>query len=147
MEKCRHRLVRNLSGGERKRLSIAIELVTNPPVMFFDEPTSGLDSVSSLQIINYMKRLALDGRIIVCVIHQPSSKLMKLFDDVIVMSRGNLVYSGPKVDMIPTFEEAGFAFPEYYNPADFGEFQSLSIQVLPDNVCMYLGISLFYHQL
>lgn len=132
MEKCRNRLVLNLSGGERKRLSIAIELVTNPPVMFFDEPTSGLDSVSSLQIINYLKRLALDGRIIVCVIHQPSSKLMELFDDVIVMSRGNVVYSGPKVDMIPTFEEASFVFPKYYNPADFGEFQSQSVKYLPD---------------
>ncbi|XP_012159163.1 ATP-binding cassette sub-family G member 1 isoform X2 [Ceratitis capitata] len=119
MEKCRHRLVRNLSGGERKRLSMAIELVTNPPVMFFDEPTSGLDSVASLQIINYLKRLALDGRIIVCVIHQPSSKLMKLFDDVLVMSRGKVVYAGPKADMVPTFESAGFAFPDFYNPADF----------------------------
>ncbi|XP_050321240.1 ATP-binding cassette sub-family G member 1 [Bactrocera neohumeralis] len=147
MEKCRHRLVRNLSGGERKRLSIAIELVTNPPIMFFDEPTSGLDSVSSLQIINYLKQLALDGRIIVCVIHQPSSKLMKLFDDVIVMSRGNLVYSGPKADMIPTFEEAGFAFPEYYNPADFAlevsseEHNEQILSLIERNKIRYCGTS------
>ncbi|XP_054741597.1 ATP-binding cassette sub-family G member 1 [Anastrepha obliqua] len=119
MDKCRHRLVRNLSGGERKRLSIAIELVTNPPVMFFDEPTSGLDSVASLQVINYLRRLALDGHIIVCVIHQPSSRLIKLFDDVLVMSRGQVLYSGPEREMIATFEAAGFAFPNYYNPADF----------------------------
>ncbi|XP_036327733.1 LOW QUALITY PROTEIN: ATP-binding cassette sub-family G member 1 [Rhagoletis pomonella] len=119
MDKCRHRLVRNLSGGERKRLSIAIELVTNPPVMFFDEPTSGLDSVASLQVINYLRRLALENRIIVCVVHQPSSRLIKLFDDVIVMSRGQVLYSGAEREMIPTFETAGFAFPNYYNPADF----------------------------
>uniref|UniRef100_A0A0K8WJ67 ATP-binding cassette sub-family G member 1 n=1 Tax=Bactrocera latifrons TaxID=174628 RepID=A0A0K8WJ67_BACLA len=145
MEKCRHRLVRNLSGGERKRLSIAIELVTNPPIMFFDEPTSGLDSVSSLQIINYLKQLALDGRIIVCVIHQPSSKLMKLFDDVIVMSRGNMVYSGPKADMIPTFEKAGFTFPEYYNPADFAlevsseEHNEQILNLIESNKIRYCG--------
>uniref|UniRef100_A0A1A9WZY6 ABC transporter domain-containing protein n=1 Tax=Glossina brevipalpis TaxID=37001 RepID=A0A1A9WZY6_9MUSC len=119
LENSRKTLVHNLSGGERKRLSIAIELVTNPPIMFFDEPTSGLDSVASLQIITYLRRLAQGGRIIVCVVHQPSSKIMQLFDNVLVMAGGEMLYSGFQNEMIDRFEKSGFQCPQYYNPADF----------------------------
>lgn len=121
LENSRKTLVRNLSGGERKRLSIGIELVTNPPIMFFDEPTSGLDSVASLQIMTHLRRLAQGGRMIVCVVHQPSSKLMRLFDNVLVMAGGEVLYSGLQEEMIERFEEFGFQCPQYYNPADFGK--------------------------
>lgn len=121
MHECRNTLVKNISNGEKKRLSIAIELVTNPPIMFFDEPTSGLDSVASLQVINYLHRLARDGRIVVCVVHQPSSRLMKLFDEMMVVSKGEILFSGPQVEMISYFEKEGFVCPNYYNPADFGK--------------------------
>ncbi|XP_065356937.1 ATP-binding cassette subfamily G member 4 [Calliphora vicina] len=119
MERSRHTLVRNLSGGERKRLSIGVELVTNPPIMFFDEPTSGLDSVASFQVLTYLRRLARDGRLIVCVVHQPSSRLMQLFDDILVMSGGRVLYSGAQEQMIQCFQKASFECPQYYNPADF----------------------------
>lgn len=121
MESSRNTLVRNLSGGERKRLSMGVELVTNPPIMFFDEPTSGLDSVASFQVLTYLRKLAQNGRLIVCVIHQPSSRLLQLFDDILVMSAGKVLYCGAQDQMIKYFHQAGFECPQYYNPADFGK--------------------------
>lgn len=121
LEDKRRTLVKDLSGGERKRLSIGVELVTNPPIMFFDEPTSGLDSVTSLQIITYLKRLAQRGRIVACVIHQPSSKLMQLFDAVLVMAKGEVLYSGRQEQLLDHLARFNFICPQYYNPADFGK--------------------------
>ncbi|EDW77382.2 uncharacterized protein Dwil_GK18117, isoform C [Drosophila willistoni] len=116
---CRQTLVRNISGGEHKRLSIGIELITNPPIMFFDEPTSGLDSVASYQVICHLQSLAKLGRIVVCVVHQPSSRLMRLFDDVLIMAHGEVLYAGEQKDMLTTFSQFGYNCPQYYNPADF----------------------------
>lgn len=123
LEKCAHNQARNLSGGERKRLSIGLELVSNPKIMFFDEPTSGLDSESSYQVIRYMKELARQGRCVVSVIHQPSSELLELFDDLYVVADGRCMYQGALDDLVPTLTEAGFVCPQYYNRADFGEFR------------------------
>ncbi|EDV32171.1 uncharacterized protein Dana_GF15690, isoform B [Drosophila ananassae] len=119
LQSCRQTLVKNLSGGEHKRLSIAIELVTNPPIMFFDEPTSGLDCVASYQVICHLQRLAHDGRIVVCVVHQPGSRLFQLFDDVLVLAHGEVLYAGEQREMLSSFAESGFICPQYYNPADF----------------------------
>ncbi|KAH8337587.1 hypothetical protein KR074_011607 [Drosophila pseudoananassae] len=119
LQSCRHTLVKNLSGGEHKRLSIGIELVTNPPIMFFDEPTSGLDCVASYQVICHLQRLAHDGRIVVCVVHQPGSRLFQLFDDVLVLAHGEVIYAGEQRAMLSSFAESGFICPQYYNPADF----------------------------
>uniref|UniRef100_A0A2M4DMR8 Putative transporter abc superfamily breast cancer resistance protein n=1 Tax=Anopheles darlingi TaxID=43151 RepID=A0A2M4DMR8_ANODA len=119
LDKCSHSLARVLSGGERKRLSIGLELVSNPKIMFFDEPTSGLDSVASYQVIAYMRDLARQGRCVASVIHQPSSELLELFDDVYVVADGRCMFQGSLDELIPTLEEVGFTCPPYYNRADF----------------------------
>ncbi|XP_034243636.1 ATP-binding cassette sub-family G member 1-like [Thrips palmi] len=119
LEACLDTSVAHLSGGEKKRLSIGIELVTNPPIMFFDEPTSGLDSVSSLQVVSHLRTLALEGRTVAVVLHQPSSRLFRLFDDVIVLGGGRSLYCGAVSEAASTFSAAGFTCPTFYNIADY----------------------------
>ncbi|KAJ9599055.1 hypothetical protein L9F63_010447, partial [Diploptera punctata] len=117
--KVKDTLAGKLSGGEQKRLSIGVELLTNPPVMFFDEPTSGLDSVSSLQMVSYLKCLAQAGRTVICTIHQPSSRLFEMFDDIYLLAEGQCLYSGPLEQLTNVLEQQGFICPKYYNRADF----------------------------
>uniref|UniRef100_A0A182YMF2 ABC transporter domain-containing protein n=1 Tax=Anopheles stephensi TaxID=30069 RepID=A0A182YMF2_ANOST len=138
LQKCAHNQSQLLSGGEKKRLSIGLELVSNPKIMFFDEPTSGLDSVSSYQVISYMKDLARQGRCVISVIHQPSSELLELFDDIYVVVDGRCMYQGSLDDLIPTLAEAGFSCPAYYNRADFGELLSELFITQDIKICLYL---------
>lgn len=83
--------------------------------------SSGLDSSSSVQVISHLKALARGGRTIVCVIHQPSSRIFEMFDDLYILVDGQCLYNGTVDEMVPVLENAGFKCPKYYNRADFGK--------------------------
>ncbi|ASB50804.1 ATP-binding cassette domain-containing protein [Alkalitalea saponilacus] len=98
-------LDKKISGGQRKRLNIALELIREPAVMFMDEPTSGLSSRDSENIMDLLKELALKGKLIFVVIHQPSSDIFKMFDQLLVLdSGGYLIYNGDAVEAINFFK-------------------------------------------
>lgn len=100
-------LDKTISGGQRKRLNIALELIREPAVMFVDEPTSGLSSRDSENVIDLLKELTLKGKLIFVVIHQPSSDIYKMFDKMMIMDVGGYpVYYGPPVEAVSYFKSA-----------------------------------------
>ena len=100
-------LDKTISGGQRKRLNIALELIREPAVMFLDEPTSGLSSRDSENVIDLLKELSLKGKLIFVVIHQPSSDIYKMFDKMIIMDTGGYpAYYGPPVEAVTYFKKS-----------------------------------------
>lgn len=108
-----------LSGGERKRLSIAVELIDDPSIIFLDEPTTGLDEQSSFQCISLLKKLAEDNKTVVISIHQPSAKLFSYFAQVYVLSDGQCAYQGHGKEILSFLNHFDLVCPIYYNPIDF----------------------------
>ncbi|OFY03795.1 MAG: hypothetical protein A2W99_09250 [Bacteroidetes bacterium GWF2_33_16] len=98
-------LNKKISGGQRKRLNIALELIREPGVLFLDEPTSGLSSRDSENILDLLKELALKGKLVFVVIHQPSSAIFKMFDKLLILDNGGyLIYDGDPIDSIIYFK-------------------------------------------
>ena len=110
---------RGLSGGERKRANIGIEMVANPEALFLDEPTSGLDSFQAQNVVRALQDLAAHGRTVVCTIHQPRSSIFKLFDQLLLISEGKMLYIGDSEKAVEYFAKLSFMCPDLTNPADF----------------------------
>jgi ABC-type multidrug transport system ATPase subunit len=132
-------LIDSVSGGQRKRVNIGMELVTCPSAIFLDEPTSGLDATAAMKIANTMKKIAIDiGISVVAVIHQPRYEIFSEFDDLLMIAPGGLTaYLGQRKDIQPYFENLGFYFDVRHNPADIlmdtlsGKGRRVDIKPLP----------------
>lgn len=112
--------VKGISGGERKRVALAMEMIPNPSILFLDEPTSGLDTVNAYNVVSHLTSLAHDhNRTIVLTIHQPPSEVYHMIDDLLLLAGGRVVYHGPAQGAVAYFAALGFPCPLYTNPADF----------------------------
>ncbi|CAK9051483.1 ABC transporter G family member 24 (ABC transporter ABCG.24) (AtABCG24) (Probable white-brown complex homolog protein 25) (AtWBC25) [Durusdinium trenchii] len=111
---------RGISGGQRKRVNIGLELAARPTILMLDEPTSGLDASTALEIIRSVKRLTAIGMTVVMVVHQPRYSLFTLFDDLLLLGLGGqTVYLGQREGALPYFRSLGFQMPQHENPADW----------------------------
>eukprot|EP00270_Netrium_digitus_P009741 TRINITY_DN2981_c0_g1_i1.p1 TRINITY_DN2981_c0_g1~~TRINITY_DN2981_c0_g1_i1.p1 ORF type:complete len:753 (-),score=269.12 TRINITY_DN2981_c0_g1_i1:256-2514(-) len=112
--------VRGISGGEKKRLSVACELVGRPSVIFADEPTTGLDAYQAQNVMETLRSLAQEGHTVICTIHQPRGSIYNMFDDLMLIGNGRLVYSGPAGEAAAEyFSTLGYTCPLHTNPAEF----------------------------
>jgi ABC-type multidrug transport system ATPase subunit len=112
-------LKKGVSGGERKRAAVGVELVTKPAIVFLDEPTSGLDSFSAMQVIQVLKKVAQSGASVLFSIHQPASDIFDTFDRLILMNKGRVMYQGTGEGVTDYFAARHHPLPARYNPADW----------------------------
>ena len=113
-------VVKGISGGEKRRVTIAIQILTDPRILFLDEPTSGLDAFTASSIIEVLRGLAQEGRTLVLTVHQSRSDLFQYFHNVLLLARGgHSVYAGKGSSMLTHFASLGFECPTTTNPADF----------------------------
>ncbi|KAH7183145.1 P-loop containing nucleoside triphosphate hydrolase protein [Fusarium flagelliforme] len=113
-------LVKGISGGEKRRVSIAVQVLTDPRILLLDEPTSGLDAFTANSIMEVLQGLANEGRTLILTIHQARSDLFREFGNVLLLARGgSQVYSGPGRDMLGYLARHGYECPQHTNPADF----------------------------
>ncbi|GLI71094.1 hypothetical protein VaNZ11_016163 [Volvox africanus] len=111
--------LKGISGGQKRRASVGVELVKDPRVLFLDEPSSGLDSEMALSVVTTLVRLARKGRTVVCTIHQPNSDITECFDDFLLLSGGRTVYGGLWSGAVDFFARNGFSCPAFKNPTDY----------------------------
>lgn len=125
LEVCADTRSGNCSGGQRKRLSIALELVSKPNILILDEPTSGLDSSACYQTVSVMQQLTQQYQgqqpiAVVATIHQPSARVFNLFHHVYVISfDGQCIYQGSPADLLQQLANVGLHCPQFHNPADY----------------------------
>ncbi|OQS04617.1 ATP-binding Cassette (ABC) Superfamily [Thraustotheca clavata] len=134
--------VRGISGGERRRLSIGMELVTSPSILFLDEPTSGLDSSSANSLVAVLQALAKNGRMVIMSIHQPSTKSFLKLDKVLLLAKGKVMYNGASKHAADYFHRNGLPCPVEETIAD----HLLDVVSDADNVESLHKLWLDHHQ-
>ena len=107
-----------ISGGQRKRVSIGMELAAAPMAIFLDEPTSGLDATAAVSIMRTLKAIARLGISVIVIIHQPRIEIFDMFDGLVLLGNGQTIYEGPQTNVQQYFQGLGFGFPDYSNHAD-----------------------------
>lgn len=113
-------VIKGISGGEKRRVTIAVQILTEPRVLLLDEPLSGLDAFTALSIVDVLNGLANEGRTLIVTIHQPPSSLFEKFGNVLLLARGGFpIYAGAAQSMLPHFAAQGYDCPRHVNPADF----------------------------
>uniref|UniRef100_A0A8C9ZXG0 ATP-binding cassette, sub-family G (WHITE), member 2a n=1 Tax=Sander lucioperca TaxID=283035 RepID=A0A8C9ZXG0_SANLU len=112
-------LIRGISGGERKRTNIGMELIIDPSVLFLDEPTTGLDASTANSVLLLLKKMGNNGRTIILSIHQPRYSIYRLFDSLTLLVNGKQVYHGPAQTALDYFSDIGYTCEPHNNPADF----------------------------
>nr|XP_043617841.1 ABC transporter G family member 6-like [Erigeron canadensis] len=110
---------RGVSGGERRRVSIGIDIIHDPIILLLDEPTSGLDSTSAFMVVKVLQRIAQSGSIVIMSIHQPSYRILGLIDRLLFLSRGQTVYSGSPSNLPLYFSDFGHPIPDKENRTEF----------------------------
>ncbi|XP_061366678.1 ABC transporter G family member 20-like [Gastrolobium bilobum] len=123
---------RGVSGGERRRVSIGIDIIHDPIVLFLDEPTSGLDSTSAFMVVKVLQRIAQSGSIVIMSIHQPSYRILGLLDRLIFLSHGQTVFSGSPATVPVFFSEFGHPIPENENRTEFALDLIRQLEESPD---------------
>ncbi|CAI2387663.1 unnamed protein product [Moneuplotes crassus] len=124
LQKCRKTMVgseaiKGLSGGEKRRTSMAVELVTNPEILFLDEPTSGLDSFTAQKIVSLLIDFANRGKTVIATIHQPNSEVFQKFPKLLLLMDGHTIYQGNTMESVEHFKSIGHQVPEFSNPSDY----------------------------
>ncbi|KXJ80377.1 protein scarlet-like isoform X2 [Aedes albopictus] len=142
---------KTISGGERKRLAFAVELLSHPKILFCDEPTTGLDSYNASQVVQMMRRLTRSGTSVMCTIHQPSDELFYMFDSVILLSNGRTAFMGRPHEAIRFFDRLGVVRPEHCTTAEYfigclSSCRNTSNRVRPESICDQYERSDVYHQ-
>jgi ABC-type multidrug transport system ATPase subunit len=123
---------RGISGGERKRTSIGVELISDPMIIFLDEPTTGLDSYNAYEVILLLKKLSREGKIVIFTIHQPSSEIYYLLDKINILANGKTVYFGDTRKCFDCFDLFNLHVPLNYNP--FEHFLETTNVTAVDNI-------------
>ncbi|CAL4938834.1 unnamed protein product [Urochloa decumbens] len=123
---------RGVSGGERRRVSIGVDIIHDPIVLFLDEPTSGLDSTSAFMVVKVLQRIAQSGSVVVMSIHQPSYRILGLLDRLLFLSRGQTVYYGPPGALPSFFDDFGKPIPGNENPTEFVLDLIRELETMPD---------------